>query len=173
MGTSVEARVWGSAEKHHNSLITLYMYAIMSYNTILSCISKIAPPFSSTKSKASMERPVPPFIKASKKKQHFFFLRVPPPRRLQALIPAACICKVFWINPEQFFCTTCACDKGSLGIQMGWVPGGIKFLPYWAAVRPAVWRGDWGKPLSLTRLKTPYHNIAPSLSFAAIIPSCR
>lgn len=44
MGTSVEAWVWGSAEKHHNSLITLYMYAIMSYNTILSCISKIGEP---------------------------------------------------------------------------------------------------------------------------------
>lgn len=67
-GTSVEARVWGSAAKSHNSLITLYMYAIMSFNTILSCISKIGyPPFSPTKGEASMERPVPPFIKASEK----------------------------------------------------------------------------------------------------------
>lgn len=39
----------------------------MSYNTILSCISKSGTPFSPTKGKASMERPVPPFIKASEK----------------------------------------------------------------------------------------------------------
>lgn len=58
---------FGVCRKSLNSLITLYMYAIMSYNTILSCISKSGTPFSHTKGKASMERPVPPFIKASKK----------------------------------------------------------------------------------------------------------
>lgn len=59
--------VFGECRKSLNSLITLYMYAIMSYNTILSCISKSGTPFSPTKGKASMERPVPPFIKASEK----------------------------------------------------------------------------------------------------------
>lgn len=50
---------------------------------------------------------------------------------------------------------------------MDWVPGGIKFLPYWAAVRPAVWRGDWGKLLSLARLKSLYLSISASLSILA------
>lgn len=58
MGPSVEARVWGSAEKRHNSLIILYMYAIMSYNTILSCISKIGdPPSAPQKAKLQWKGP--------------------------------------------------------------------------------------------------------------------
>lgn len=39
-----------ASAKKPNSLITLYMYAIMSYNTILSCISNLGtPPFQSHK----------------------------------------------------------------------------------------------------------------------------
>lgn len=57
-GTSAEARVWGSAAKSHNSLITLYMYAIMSFNTILSCISKIGyPPSAPQRAKLQWKGP--------------------------------------------------------------------------------------------------------------------
>lgn len=67
----METQVFGGRRKSRNSLITLYMYAIMSCNTILSCISNSGSPFSPTKGKASVERPSPPFIKAFKKAPHF------------------------------------------------------------------------------------------------------
>lgn len=74
MGTSAEAWVWGSAEKRHNSLITLYMYAIMSYNTILSCISKIGdPPLQPHKRQSFNGKARPTVYKSIQKKPHFFF----------------------------------------------------------------------------------------------------
>lgn len=46
-----QRKLWffGECRRSFNSLITFYMYAIMSYNTILSCISRAGSPFSPTK----------------------------------------------------------------------------------------------------------------------------
>lgn len=71
-GTSVEARVWGSAAKSHNSLITLYMYAIMSFNTILSCISKIGyPPLQPHKGRSFNGKARPTVYKSIRKSPTF------------------------------------------------------------------------------------------------------
>lgn len=76
--------VWrtpASGGSRRNSLITAYTSAIMSSNTILSCISQLGlPPFSA----ASMERPIPLFTEASR-------APLPPSatsERQEALIPA-------------------------------------------------------------------------------------
>lgn len=102
----------GVARRSRNSLIAAYTYAIMSYNTVLSCIREVGlPPLSA----ASMQRPVPPFMKASRAP----LSRRASSARLQTLIPALRAGEASRINPRQFFCTTCVGDKGSRRIQMG------------------------------------------------------
>lgn len=62
---------FGECRKSHNSLITLYMYAIMSYNTILSCISKIGYPLQPHKRRSFNGKARPIVYKSLRKSPTF------------------------------------------------------------------------------------------------------
>lgn len=55
--TSVKTQVLGECQKSLNSLIILNMYAIMSYNTTLSCIINLDTPSITQKAKLQWKDP--------------------------------------------------------------------------------------------------------------------